>query len=42
MDKHLKKGKYSVKYDAGKLPTGIYYVSLKTNEKIYTQKLVVY
>lgn len=41
-NEHLRKGEYSVNYDAGNLPPGIYYVSLKADGEIYTQKIVVY
>jgi hypothetical protein len=41
VDRKLESGKHEVIWDAGNLPSGIYFVQLKSGEKTITQKLTL-
>jgi len=41
MNKNLSAGKYSVDFNAGNLPSGIYFYKLSTEQNIYTRKMLL-
>ena len=41
VDRKLESGEYEILWDAGNLPSGIYFVQLKSGEKTITQKLTL-